>query len=227
MNNGSDTFECSYCHKTFVRETNFMQHRCKQMDRAEEVRTPMGQAAYSFYSKWMKAYKRTVPDVAAFLISKYYMSFIRFAKYVKSVKIADVDDFINLMKDRDISPTIWTNEQAYSIYLEYMDKTVPPSKQAEITINTMFKIADSADVDIKEVFTTLHPSDVLQLIRERRFSPWVLLHSKEFEKMMLKCSKEQRKLFGDLMRPNYWRMKFSQKPETVELMRRYNKELGI
>jgi hypothetical protein len=197
------------------------------MERDEEVRTPIGQAAHSFYCKWMKAYKRMAPDIAAFLTSKYYMSFIRFAKYVKSVKLADVDEFILLMKDRDISPTIWTNEQAYSLYLEYLDKVIAPSKQAQITINTLFNIADEYDVEVNKVFTVLHPSEVLQYIRERKFSPWILLHSKEFEKLMLRCDTEQRKLFGDLMRPNYWRLKFSQKPETVELMRRYNKELGI
>ena len=221
-------FKCTYCGSTFVTEDRYLKHHCKQMKRAEEMKSPIGQGAWAFYQAWMKAYKRMVPHIDSFTKSKYYQSFIRFAEHVKKLNIPDPEAFIALMKDKDISPTIWTNDQVYAMYLEYLDRRASPTSQAQITIDTLFKIADAADCETSEVFDILTGNEIIVLLRERRLSPWILLFSKKFKNMLIhNVTDEQRIIMESIIRPRYWTAKFKKRPEDVATMRKYVEELDI
>lgn len=197
------------------------------MLREDEIQTPIGQSAWALYQDWMTAYKRVAPSTSIFLTSKYYATFIKFAKYIKELNIPDIDIFIALMKEKDISPTIWTNDEVYALYLEYLDRRISPIKQAEITINTLFKLSDEYECDVADVFNKVHPNETLQLIRSRRISPWLLMHSAAFKKLMIRCTPEQRSLFEALIRPQYWKYKFDKNPEIGKMMKKYAEEMGI
>lgn len=198
------------------------------MARDEEFRTPVGQAAWNYYQEWMKAYKRQVPRAQAFLHSKFYSSFVRFAKFAKRVHLPEPKTFVWLMKERDISPAIWNNDQVYAIYLEFLDRQGDPKKAAETTINTLFDIADAAECETSDVFDILTPNEVIQLLRERRLSPWILLNSKKFLKFFVeRVSNEERIVMESIIRPNYWGEKFTKRPEDVELMKKYVAELSL
>lgn len=198
------------------------------MARDEEFRTPIGQAAWIYYQEWMKAYRRQVPRSQAFLHSKFYSSFVRFARFVKKVHLPEPKTFIWLMKEKDISPTIWNNDQVYAIYLEFLDRQGDPKKAAETTINTLFDIADAARCDVSEVFGVLTPSETIQLLRERRLSPWILLHSKKFLQFFVECvSSEERIIIESIIRPKYWGEKFKKRADDVALMKMYVTELNL
>jgi hypothetical protein len=220
-------YECAYCETTFKTESRFMQHRCKEMIKAEEFKTITGQNAWSFYQKWMLAQHKTVSNPASFMKSRHYNAFIKFASFVKKIGLADVDVFIQMMKDKSIQPTLWTNDQMYSLYLEYMDRNTTPTKQANLTMKTLSKIADDLDCDISEVFNVAHPTDILETIRSRKLSPWILLRSVKFRAMLERISDEERNLFEHLIRPSYWSAKFQLNPDIVKKMSAYVKEMNL
>ena len=141
-----------------------MRHHCKQMKRDEEFRSVTGQQAWAFYQNWMKAYRRMVP-AKSFIHSKYFNSFIRFAEFSNKLKLPDTKAFIWLMKEKDISPTIWTNDQVYSMYLEFMDRKVSPKRHAEITINTLFDLAEEHNCEVSELFDNLCYYEVDESLR--------------------------------------------------------------
>jgi len=205
-----------------------MKHRCKAMIRAEEFRTVEGQAAWRYYQAWMKAYRRMVPRDRSYLKSKYFNSFMRFATFVKKMKIPDTDAFIWLMKEKDISPTIWTNDQVYSLYLEFMDRKVSPKRHAEITINTLFDEADEREIDVSEIFNNITPNELINLLRRRQVSPWFLLNSKKFKEFFIKStSSEEKIIMGSIIKHHYWKKKFEDNPNDVKHMQLYAKELNL
>ena len=220
-------FECGFCHKQYVREDAYMKHECKQMLRAEEIKTVTGQVAYSYYGKWMKMNRRKTPTIDVFTTSRFYSSFIKFVEYVKRVSIVDVDVFLQLMVERDLSPTLWTNDKVYVLYLEYLDRRIGPIRHATNTINTFFKISDAASCPVSEIFENIHPGEVTQLIRQRRLSPWLLLNSKKFMTAFNGYSPDHKAVIEDLIRPVFWKLRFSKHPETVSIMRKYIKELEL
>lgn len=221
-------YTCSFCHHQFVFEERFIAHRCKSMIRDEEFRSPTGQAAWSYYQKWMKAYQRIVPKSQAFIKSKFYVSFIKFTKFVKKTNMPDTDTFIWLMKEKDISPTIWCNDQVYSLYLEFIDRRAVPEKQAQITIDTLFKLADAGEIEVSEVFDLIEPNELIQLLRQRRISPWILLNSAKFREFFInKTTPEQKIILESIIRPDYWKEKFTSNPKIVKKMKLYIDELQL
>lgn len=221
-------YQCKYCSKRFVHEDRYLNHHCQTMKREEIFRQPIGQAAWIFYQDWMKSYNKLAPNADGFLSSRFYNSFIRFAEFVKQVRMVDPAMFITIMREHDIHPTIWTKDQVYSLYLEHMDKKIPPEKRAETTINTLFDIAEAASVSVENVFDTLTPSDLIQLLRERRVSPWILLNSSKFSRFFKeKTSVDDRIIMESIIRPKYWKEKFEKNPDIVKQMKAYVRELNI
>jgi len=197
-------YECEHCHTSFVREVNYLKHKCTQMVREEEINTPRGQAAYSLYGRWLKSHNRAIPTVNTFLTSKVYSTFIEFAAFIKKVKIPDTDLFIRLMKDRSIHPQLWLHDSVYALYMEYLDAQVSPVQHMKYTVDTLYKLADIFECEVKQLFHELTVSELSQLIRERRISPWILLHSREFKKLLIKINPDERSVFETLIRPGYW-----------------------
>lgn len=221
-------YQCTFCNKRFVREVNFLAHHCRQMVRDDEFRTPLGQAAWSFYQRWMKEHRRIVPRPESFLQSKFYGSFMRFAKFAQKVQLPDPESFIWLMKDKDMPPSIWVNDQVYTAYLEFLDRKATPLARAKTTIDTLFKIADSHDVAVENVFDVLEPTEVIDLLRERRVSPWILLNSTKFTQFFLNvCSPEQRIIVESIIRPVYWGKQFKSYPDDLTVMRKMVEELSL
>ena len=221
-------YECKFCHTKFKTEDRFMKHHCKHMQRDEDFRTVTGQAAWMYYKAWNKAQRRIVPKGRAYLKSKYFNSFMRFATFVKKMKIPDTDAFIWLMVEKDLLPTIWTNDQVYTLYLEFMDRKVAPKRHAEITINTLFDEADERGIDVSEIFDHITPNELIMLMRRRQVSPWFLFNSKKFKQFFVNStSPEERIVMESIIRPHYWKKKFDENPKDVKNMQTYAKELNL
>lgn len=221
-------YQCRFCAKSFAREDRYFDHECKLMKRDEEFRTPSGQAAWSFYQHWLTLQRRMVPAFESFLSSKYYNSFIKFARFVQQVQIPDTDLFIQLMKDKDISPVLWTNDQVYASYIEYLDRTVPPLKQSEISINTLLEYADNHKIDVSGVFGVMTPGEIIDLLSKRKLSPWLLLFSTKFKELyMNKASPEQKIKMDTLIRHEYWSKKLKKHQPDTLVIKKYVQELNI
>lgn len=222
-----DHFECKYCHRTYKREDAYLRHRCKRMVREEEMQTVLGHSAWLFYGSWMRAQRRLVPKIQTFLTSNFYTSFMKFAQFVKDVQITEPDIFIKMMVDRDISPTMWTNNIAYAYYLEYIERKLSPMDQMKISLKVLLKLADGLDCDISEVFEQLMPNEIIQLIRDRKLTPWLLLNSHSFGVFFRKLSPPQRKIIEALIRPEYWSHKFTKDPILAKKMKAFVQNLNI
>jgi len=222
-----DGFLCHYCNREFVREAAYLKHHCKLMDRETQLQTVLGQAALSFYGEWFRQQKKIVPNTKTFQTSKYYNAFIKFTTFSQDVHLADTSIFIKMMIDRDIPPCMWTHDGAYASYLEYLEKKLPPMEQVKLSIRTMLKLSDRAECDISQLFEHLSPNELMQLIRERKLTPWLLLHSHTFGTVFRKISPEQRKLIEELIRPPYWSYKFRQDPAITAKIKNFVIELNI
>ena len=205
-----------------------MKHKCKQMKREEEFQSIIGQAAWLYYKNWMKVQQKLVPKSKSFLSSNFYNSFIKFSKHVRKVQLPDPNVFIRFMKDRGILPPIWTCDEVYSMYLEYLDRRAPATQRAATTTDMLLKIADLADVDVSEVFDVLEANDVIALLRRRSLSPWILLQSNKFRDFFAnKTSSEERIILESLIRPDFWTDKFAKNPKSVQLMKVIVEELKL
>ena len=220
-------YTCKFCEHGFMTESRYLKHTCDKMRRHEEIKTPIGQTAYSFYQLWFQLKKKVAPAIESFLESKQYKPFIQFATFVKRVKITEVDLFIRMMNEKSVLPAHWTRDEMYSLYLEYLDRKITPYRQAGITVKTIEKLADAASCDISEVFNILTGPELIQLVRERKLSPWVLLKSPKFNVKFELMSQEEQGIFLKLVRLEYWKNKFVSKPEVNQYMKKLVEEMEL
>jgi hypothetical protein len=198
------------------------------MVRDEQIRTPIGQAAWSYYQKWMKSHRRAVPSIETFLTSNFYTTFLKFAQFAQKVGLPDVEAFIWYMREKEIPPVIWVNNDIYASYIEFIDKKSDPSQQAQQTIDYLFKIASELQVDVSQIFDYLEPNDVILMLHRRQISPWILLHSPKFKQFLINKATDQEKVaMQAIIRPDHWVEKKSKHPEIVAQMKKYVRELGL
>lgn len=229
MTNATNTpdFECRWCHKTFKREHSFLQHKCKHMLKNEELRSPIGQAALEYYKMWFAAQGRSVVAESTFAASKMYSAFIRFAKFARDVSLPMPSRYITIMAARRIEPSSWTSDESYVMYLEYLDNNAPPTELVSMTVKTILSIAQKLEIDTSQVFVTLNAQEIITFIQKRKLSPWVLLLSPTFLKMVKSANAMHAQVFKTLIPPASWHKRLSQNPAIVTAVRQYVAALGI
>lgn len=223
-------FKCSHCHTSFVIEDRYLRHKCKEMIRKEELESPIGQAAWLYYQLWMKTNHRFVAEVKSFLHSKYFNAFLRFAKFVKDVRIPDPELYIRFMVEHDMQPVMFTSNEVYAAFIEHMDKRIPALKNAKISIETLFNLADDLGLgsDVSQVFDKVDPNDLIKLILQRKLSPWLLLKSPKFGTFYKdRLTQDQRILLNTIIRPKIWAAKLKEHPEEIKSIVQFIEELDL
>jgi hypothetical protein len=221
------TYTCKWCHKIYLRENAYMAHECKQMKREAELKTPIGQSAFDYYQTWMRVKKRHSFSPTSFLASNYFRTFIKFVEFTKQVKLPLPDTFIKLMVQRDFPPTMWTNDEVYSQYISFLDSNIDPIDQVALSIETLFKYADKQDIDISNVFEAINPNELIQMIRIRQVSPWLLLASKKFANFFANMNQEQQSITESLINPDVWAKKSLENQTQMKAIKIYTDEIGI
>ena len=216
---GDYLYQCDYCHQRFKSEKRYLKHHCKEMQREEDFRSLEGQAAHLFYKAWMKhKHKTSTASADAFKHSQYFNAFMKFVEFVKRTHLPDNGAYIKLMVNQGIEPPLWTSDVAYSKYLEHITRVLSAEKLIEITVKTMFYVADAGEVEVSEIFDILTPNDLIQLLQQRRISPWILLNSKKFMIFFRdKTNTEERVIMESLVNPEYWTERFKTHPEDLKL----------
>jgi hypothetical protein len=218
---------CTDCNKRFGGERGFLNHHCEPRRRKEELASPLGQAAYGYYSDWMRLRKFSVPNADAFKESKFYRMFIRFAQLVIDANVSRPDKYIQLMVDGEITPALWCADGAYTLYIKWLDLLHDPLEHVSDSINYLFDLCEKEEVLLPNIFTHLGTQRVLSLVRQRRLSPWFLFCSAQFARILKSLDTEQLKAFNSVVNAQYWGDRFTQEKNTVAEIKKLVKELGL
>lgn len=172
--------------------------------------------------------KRNPPSAGAFLTSRYYRTFMNFVEFTRKVDLPKVEKFIWLMVQKDLPPTIWSTDDAYTSYLEFLDRKTSPVEQASLSIDTLMSVADKHEIPLNEVFTVLTAQDVIHMLRTRRLSAWLLLFSNKFKYLFTnETNIDQRLIIENLIRPEYWGDKMKEHAEAVKTIKMLVAEMDI
>lgn len=219
-------FRCEFCGQTYQRENAFLKHTCEAMERAAIFETPIGQSAFLLYQRWWSLRRRIPPNATKFKESSQFRAMVKFAKFVKQTKL-NVDVYLEMVVSLQLSPEHWQRDDVYVRYLEYIDKTMSGTDQIKMCVDFLMRMADAIDCDTSEVFSYILPTEMMQFVRDRKLSPWILLHSKTFKEWLIAQDQDVQLRLQDLIRPMYWVMRFQKEPDTVSAAKRVAKALGI
>lgn len=192
------------------------------------MRTLNGQCAYQYYTLWMTQQHRSVVPVETFMASKYFVTFIEFAKFVKLTDMPKPETYIKLMINKKYIPSMWAGVDAYESYLHYLDRALSPLQQAASSINTLLDIADDHNIDISKIFSVLTPSKIVHLLHVRKLSPWLLVFSRKYLNVYNTIALPHEKIqLENLIRPSYLASNFDKHKGDIDNIRSLISEMGI
>lgn len=219
---------CDFCDKKFVREANFVKHKCEKMKRHELFKKPIGHLAYLIFNQWRKICGYPSVTVDTFTASKYFNAFIKFAEYSNSMAIPDKIGYIELMVKKTLMPFDWCDNDVYDYYITNFDKEYSIDQKVDLSIETMVDISEKNDCEVSEIFKHVTPIQVIKYVTSRKLSPWLLLPSKKFmDFMTYNTTAEERLLFTSFINVGEWKKYFIANPEKVTEIKNINRQLGI
>jgi hypothetical protein len=190
--------------------------------------TVQGQAAYGWYSEWLRAYKRSVPPIETFMDSRYFKSFIEFTDFIKRHQIPNPSFYVQLMSEKDISPMLWIRNECFHIYLDFLDKNATPLDNVNISITTLYHIQDTKEFGtLEQTLMSISVNELIHLIRLRKMSPWLLLCSKKFGNYVSNLAIDDRDELMKVIIPEYWADKLQKNTEAVNDIKEIVVELGL
>ncbi len=204
-----------------------MRHECTQMSRSKEIQTVIGQVAYGLYRVWLEKQRRKPPEIQTFLTSAYYSSFIKFAQWVRETGIGEPEKYVELMNEAKIAPALWRRSEAYKIYLEYWNNRATPTEQAIVTTETLLALADGVGCELKDVFKHFKVGEILELVQQRRLSPWLLFCSRAFKDWISSLHDADRTMFMNAIGINFWSAKFEKSSDAIVKLKGIAADLGI
>ncbi len=197
-------FMCHFCGKRFKSETLFMKHHCEQKRRQQELHSPLGQAAFGYYRTWMRLRGFREQSSNAFLDSKSYRAFIKFAHLVVDANIGQPERYVQLMVEGQIQPPLWCSPNVYQLYINWIDTQQNPIEQVQASINVLMDIAEKEGIDYRQVLQHIGSQRILQLINQRQLSPWFLFHSATFSELLQSVSTEEQRVFYRALNAPLW-----------------------
>lgn len=220
-------YECEYCGQKFKQEGRFLKHYCKERKKVEESKSAIGKSAYLIYSQWIKT-KGGVANQKSFLGSRYFNTFIRVAKYLKEIDIADVDTFVRFVTEKRYMPSVWTSNDVYIPYIQYMDASVPPLKHATISSKTIMAVADEKEIPTSEFFEHVTGSEVIHLLQTRKLSPWLLYFSNKFKTFYNdKLNGDEKIIINTFLNGELWKERFEKHKRVIPKIKHFVEGLDL
>lgn len=216
---------CEYCHKPFSRETALINHKCKQMERYDKIRTPAGQIALTAYQTWLKIQRRSVPDLSTFANSASFTHFIKFGTWCIKAKV-DVEKYIRYMVKREFNPSMWLREDVITSFLRDSDKDHIRDEILEC-VDIIYDLADAFEVAPSELYQVLTIDEIIHMLRAGKLSPWVVFISAGFKNRIKKeATPEQMQDFNDSFDVQVWQHRLSNH-ELVQQVKHYLSQMGL
>lgn len=222
---------CEYCQHPFQSERVFMNHRCKERARIDELRSATGQAAYSYYSEWMRLNRRSVPPIETFASSSYYSTFIRFAEWVKRTHLPDPLRFVKTMVEHgNVQPSLWCRDNVYAMFLQGYDGIVPPEEQFIKSIDEILALITELNVEPRRIFDAIGVKTLLELVHKRKISPWFLVASSAFRKWWQTLPPDDASRIEDTLQVGALMIRISHSEKMKKLLTEFTKateEIGL
>ena len=172
-------------------------------------------------------HRRGCKNVDNFLQAASYPHFIKLVRFAKEVHLPDIEYYLKLMIASRRPPTTWCSDKSYRVFLQQMNSSTSAMKAIETSAHELQKMANKLDMSVKETVQLMEVPEILQLVRQRRLSPWLIFHSSVLKQKFTNLDEGMQKTATKVMDPNYWTVVMQQNGKAVLLAQKVNKELEI
>ena len=207
-------FQCSYCHKDFVRETSMEVHMCEPKRRRQQ-RSERGvelgfQAYLRFYEVNQGSAKlKTYDD---FCDSAYYKAFVKFGRYCVNVRAINPTQFMEWLLKHNKKIDRWASDQLYTEYLTYYVTVEAASDAVERAIEQSIQWEERTGHSARDMLRYGNVNALCYEITAGRISAWVIYNNQSGQEFLSNLNSEQVQMIWPYIDSDTWQKRFSDYP---------------
>lgn len=208
------TFACSYCKKTFVKETSIAVHMCEPKRRrmAKDDRgVQLGFQAYiKFYEQAQgTARLKTFDD---FCDSAYYKAFAQFGRYCVDVRVINPSQYMTWLLKHNKKIDRWASDQLYTEYLTWYVTVEAVNDAVARAIEQSMEWEQRTGNPAKDMLRYGNVNALCYEITAGRISAWVIYNSSSGQEFLNNLSSEQVAMIWPYIDSDLWQQRFRDYP---------------
>jgi len=172
-------YKCSFCRRDFVRKTWYEKHMCDKKQRFMDRNNITTIKAHRLFNHWQQRAKLLrrgkEKSLDEFCKSPMYNAFTRLAEFTSSEYVVSGFKYIDWLVENKVPEAKWCNPRDLDDYREYLRTTEEPETQAKTSCKNIRVWCVDNDISMPEFFKTITPGQAMNMVRENKLSPWVLL----------------------------------------------------
>ena len=217
-------FKCTFCDREFVRKPWFERHSCTKKQRFLDRNNITVIRAHRLFIHWQRrtgllrrGKEKTLED---FCKSPFYNAFINLSKFTSAEYVISGFKYVDWLVDNSIPERKWCNERDLDGFREYIRENEDALSQAEKTCKNIRVWCADNGIDIPEFFKCIPPGQALNMVRENKLSPWVLLgYDPCVEELVSRFRGEVLHMLYDHINVPYWLDKIEQDVDDTQKVR--------
>lgn len=222
-------YRCTFCNRDFKRKTWFDKHTCDKKKRFLQSNNITVIRAHRLFNHWQR---RTgllrsgkFKTMEEFCKSPYYGAFFKLAEFAENEYVVSSYKYIDWIVDHEISEQDWYRHDRLEQFREYVRKTEEPETQVATTIKNISVWCEDNQVEQIEFFSSISPGQALNMVRENRLSPWVLLgYERCVEELVTRFNGEIECALDDHINLSYWIDKVRDNQEKCNMVQKMCQE---
>lgn len=168
--------KCEFCKKVMESSDSLIKHNCQKKKRWMEKDTKINRIAYSAFERFFKINypKQKRKEYREFIDSRYYNSFITFAKYLILLENIDISVFIDYIIKNQIPLSDWNSDYVYQSYIKEKIYREDIDDAFIRSMNIIKEWANDNDLSWKDFFKDVDKDYAKKLLSTGKLSPWVV-----------------------------------------------------
>lgn len=172
-------YKCSFCGRGFTRQSWYEKHMCDKKKRFLDRNNITVIRAHRLFNHWQRrsrllrrGIEKSMED---FCKSPYYNTFVKLSEFTTTNYVVSGYKYIDWLVDNEIPEARWCNERDLDEYRAYIRESEDPERQAETSFKNIRVWCNDHGVEKTQFFRRISPGQALNMVRENKLSPWVLL----------------------------------------------------
>jgi hypothetical protein len=230
-NSTNTKHSCVFCNRQFNDELILLNHKCEKKRRWHDRESAESRLAFLIWLRFYELNSFTIQTekktFKEFMNTKYYTSFIKFAKHIINLNVIDTNSFIDYIIKSNLPLNKWTNNQVYETYISSLLKNEQPENALARNIEFMQNWSNITNNNWFDFFRKVNTNQAIIWIQTGRISPWVLFNSESSDLLLNRCNSEQVEIIDKYINYKIWKIKFAREKETTEWIRSTLKQAGL
>lgn len=223
--------KCQYCEKSFKSERTLSVHMCVKKKRMLDLGTIGSMLGFRVFQRFydLNSKSKTPKTTDEFIHSKYYLAFVKFGRHLADLNAIDTNAFVDYVISNSYGIDDWCKDSVYVKFLKRHIETESYERAIERTLNEMQQWCESniKDGDLTQCFRQISTFEATAMIRNGRFSPWVLYLSESGGHLLDTMSEEQIDMLQGILDPVFWKDKFLKQKTDVVLVKDVLRQAGL